>query len=148
MIAPAATLTLAGVVAFALLLDNVTVRPPVGAGPLTVTVQAAVPGEVTFEGVQVMPLGVTAGTIVSTVLVDVDAVPPATVAARMTRVPVRVFGMLKDAERTAVWLFVTVPAVAANNPLLAPAGIVNVAGTLNALELLDNATNVDEPPEG
>jgi hypothetical protein len=38
LVAPAATVTLAGTVAAALLLDSVTTAPPAGAGPSSVTV--------------------------------------------------------------------------------------------------------------
>jgi hypothetical protein len=45
----------------ALLLDRPTLAPPVKAAPLSVTVHAADPGAVTFEGVQERPVNV--GTI-------------------------------------------------------------------------------------
>ena len=38
VVAPAVAVTLAGTVALALLLDNATARPPLGAAPLSVTV--------------------------------------------------------------------------------------------------------------
>jgi hypothetical protein len=41
--------------------DNPTAKPPVGAGPLRVTEQAAVPGAATTAGVQNTLLNVTAG---------------------------------------------------------------------------------------
>jgi len=50
--APAPTVTLAGTVAFALLLDSVTSSPPAGAAVVNVTVQAEVPGAFTLPGVQ------------------------------------------------------------------------------------------------
>jgi hypothetical protein len=59
VVAPAVAVTLAGTVALALLLDKVTARPPLGAAPLSVTVQAEVPGAVTLAGLQVTVLGVT-----------------------------------------------------------------------------------------
>ncbi|HTR37142.1 MAG TPA: hypothetical protein VMH80_14650 [Bryobacteraceae bacterium] len=58
---------LAGTVTFELLLDSVTVVPPVGAFPLIVTVQFEVAGPVTVEGVQLRALTVTvtaAGTVI------------------------------------------------------------------------------------
>jgi hypothetical protein len=59
VVAPAVAVTLAGTVALALLLDSVTGRPPLGAAPLSVTVQAEVPGAFTLVGLQVTLLGVT-----------------------------------------------------------------------------------------
>jgi hypothetical protein len=47
---PAATVTDAGTVTPTLLLDNVTVRPPVGAGPTNVTVPVAFCPPTTSEG--------------------------------------------------------------------------------------------------
>ena len=58
--APAGTVTLAGTVALALLLLSVTARPPAGATPLSVTVQAEDPGAFTVLGEQLKPLTVTA----------------------------------------------------------------------------------------
>jgi hypothetical protein len=59
VVAPAATATLAGTVAFALLLDNATDIPPPGAGPLNVTVQLDDPGAFTVDGLQETPVSVT-----------------------------------------------------------------------------------------
>ena len=59
VVAPAVAVTLAGTVAFALLLDSVSARPPLGAAPLNVTVHADVPGAFTLDGLQVTLLGVT-----------------------------------------------------------------------------------------
>jgi hypothetical protein len=57
VVAPAATVTFAGTVAFALLLDSVTTWPPPGAALLSVTVQAEVPGAFTLTGEQATALG-------------------------------------------------------------------------------------------
>jgi hypothetical protein len=61
VVAAAAAVTLAGTVKLALLLVKATAEPPVGAGPLKVTVQALVPGPVSEAGLQVRPLTVTGG---------------------------------------------------------------------------------------
>ncbi len=50
VVAPAATVTLAGTVADALLLDKLTTAPPVGAALLSVTVPVEVPPPVTEVG--------------------------------------------------------------------------------------------------
>ena len=52
LVEPALTVTEAGTVAEALLLDSVTVPPPVGATAVSVTVQVLVPGVTTGAGVQ------------------------------------------------------------------------------------------------
>jgi hypothetical protein len=57
---PAGTVTLAGTVAFTLLLLSATAKPPAGATPLSVTVQAEDPGAFTVPGEQLNPLTVTA----------------------------------------------------------------------------------------
>jgi hypothetical protein len=56
---PTPTSTLAGTVALASLLDNVTKIPPPGATAVNVTVQAEVPGAFTLAGVQLTLLTVT-----------------------------------------------------------------------------------------
>ena len=60
VVAPAPTVTFAGTVAFALLLDSVTRSPPLGAAPVSVTVQAEDPGAFTVPGVQFTLLTATA----------------------------------------------------------------------------------------
>jgi hypothetical protein len=57
---PAETVTLAGTVKFALLLDTFTVAPPAAAGAVSVTVQLEVPGAFTLAGEQFKELGCTA----------------------------------------------------------------------------------------
>jgi hypothetical protein len=56
LVAPAATVTLAGSVTDALLLASVTARPPVGAAAVSDTVQASVPAAVIVAFAQVKPL--------------------------------------------------------------------------------------------
>ena len=119
VVAPAVTVTLAGTVAFELLLDNATLSPPPGAAPLSVTVHAEVPGAFTLAGLQVRLLGVTAATRL-TVAFAVCA--------------------FKLAVTVAVALLLMVPAVAVNVPLLAPVPIVMLAGTVSRPVLLDKPT--------
>jgi hypothetical protein len=66
--APAATVTVAGTVTFELLLARETANPPVRAGALNPTLQAAVPGALTLAGAQETP--------VKTGTVSKDMVPP------------------------------------------------------------------------
>jgi len=66
VVAPAATVTLAGTVRLALLLLSVTTEPPVGAAPLSVTVQALVPGPVKAAGLHESALAVTGGRTATT----------------------------------------------------------------------------------
>ena len=113
--------TLAGSVAFTLLLDNATDRPPLGAAPLNVTVHAEVPGAFTLVGLQVTPLGVTVATRLTVVF---------------TVCPFRL------AVTVAVALLLTVPAVAVMVPLPAPVAMVMLAGTVSNPVLLDRLTTV------
>ena len=116
VVAPAATVTLPGTVAFALSLDSATTSPPPCAAPLSVTVHAEVPGAFTLDGLQDRLLGVTP-------VVKLTAV--FTVCA------------FKVAVMVAVRLLLTVPAVAVNVPLLKPVPIVMLPGTLSTPVLLD-----------
>lgn len=61
VVAPAATVTLPGTVALALLLERVTGKPPADAAPLSVTVQEDEPGAFTLPGEQLMLLNITGG---------------------------------------------------------------------------------------
>lgn len=121
-LAPAPTSTLPGTAALALLLDNATLSPPLGAAPVNVTVQAALPGEFTLDGLQLTPLGVT------------DA---ARLIAAFALTP------LNDAVTAAVWPLVTVPAVTVKLALLAPPATVTLPGTGSTLVLLDNVTTIE-----
>ena len=117
--AAAATVTDAGTVALALLLDRATVAPPVGAAALRVTVQLDVPALVKDVGVQLTPL---TRTCASTV----------TAAVRLTPLAVAV--------TVAFWAVAGVPPVAVKVVLVAPAATVAEAGTLRAALLLDSVT--------
>jgi len=64
--APAATVTLAGTVTLALLLDSATLAPPAAAAELSVTVHAEVPGATTLAGLQLRLLTVSVAEIVRT----------------------------------------------------------------------------------
>ena len=116
VVAPAEAVALAGTVALALLLDNATISPPLGAAPLNVTVHAEVPDAFTLAGLQVTPLGVT-------------------VATRLT--VVFTVWAFRLAVTVAVALLLTVPAVAVKVPLLAPVAMVMLAGTVSTPVLLD-----------
>ena len=61
VVAPAGTVTLAGTVALALLLESDTAKPPVGAAALDVTVQEEDPGAFTVPGEQLTVFNVTGG---------------------------------------------------------------------------------------
>jgi hypothetical protein len=114
--APAGTVTLPGTVTLALLSASATAKPPLAAGLFNETVQLDDPGALTVAGAHVTPLNVT-GTL------------RFTVAVRLCP--------FQSAVTVAAWSALTVPAVAVNVPLLDPALIVRLAGTLNTLRLLD-----------
>jgi len=57
VVAPDATVTLAGTVTLALLLDSATLAPPAGAAALRVSVHVEVPGATTMVGLQLRLLG-------------------------------------------------------------------------------------------
>lgn len=120
VVAPAAAFTLAGTVTFALLLEIPMDNPPVGAALLSRIVQAAEPGEFNVAGEQVTLLTVVNPTrLIGAVLVC----PP------------------NDAVRVAASSALTVAVVAWNVPLLAPALIVTLAGTVSAPVLLESVTD-------
>ncbi len=124
-VAPDATVTDAGTVNAAALLDSETVTPPLPAAPDNVTVHADVPPEFRLVGVQETRLTVIGGTS------RIDAVREL---------------LLYDAVTTAVWLVVIVPAVAVKFADVAPEATVTEAGTVNAAALLDNVTAMPPVP--
>ena len=126
---PAATVTLAGTVTFALLLDSETTIPPEGAFPLIVTVQLAVPGPVTLAGVQLRLV------TCSCCCVDGETVRPVVV--------VLPFNPASSVALTAV---AVPPAEAMKVTKFCPAATVTLAGTVTVVLLLDSETTV--PPEG
>ena len=73
LVLPALTLTVAGTVAEELLLDKETDTPPIGAGPLKVTVPVAVCPPRTEAGLTDSPASVTAGGL--TVIENVELEP-------------------------------------------------------------------------
>ena len=98
--------------------DSVTANPPLGAALLRATVQVEEPGAFTLAGVQDKQLSVIA-------------------AFRFT--DALLLCPFQLAVTVAVWSLLTVPAVAVKVPLLDPALIVMLAGTLNRPRLLDKA---------
>ncbi len=125
VVAPAATVTEAGTVsAVVLLLFSVTLDPPVGAACDNVTVQLDVPAELTVVGVHCTAVTVTVGDTVS----EAVAEPPFSVAVTV-----------------AVWLEVTVAAVAVNVAVVAPAATVTEAGTVTTVVLLLVSVTLDPP---
>jgi hypothetical protein len=77
VVAPPATVTFAGTVAAdVLLLASVTVTPPVGAGPLNVTVPVDEVPPVTVVGFKLTPLAVAAVTVI-VAIPTFDVTPPA-----------------------------------------------------------------------
>jgi hypothetical protein len=123
-VAPAATVTLAGGTALALLEDKVTTSPPVGAGPVKVTVPVEDVPPTTDVGETVRLVG-TGGVIVSTFVTDVP--PAVAVMVAAVEVPTGVVETVKF-------------------PPTVPAGTVVVAGTV-ALVLLDDRVTTN-PPAG
>src|SRR5271167_2252662 len=124
VVAPAATVTLAGTVAAALLLDKVTDSPPVGAALPKVTVPVDEVPPVTEVGFSVTD-DTTGGFTVNTAVL----VPP-----------------LKVAEMVADAVLATAVVVTVKVAVVAPAATVTLAGTVAAALLLDKVT--DSPPVG
>ena len=121
VVVPAVTVTLAGIVTFALLSDRLTVRPPVGAASVSVTVQVELPGAFTVAGLQ---------------LTELNCAPGDTVTVVVLLTPLSV------AVTVAVCELVTVAAVAAKVPVDAPEATVIDAATGSAVLLLDRLTVV------
>jgi hypothetical protein len=125
VVAPAAMVIEAGAVSNGLLDESATVRPPVGAGALAVTVHALLAPDVSDVGAQTSEVTVTRG----------------------ARVMEAVFELpFSAAVTTAVWALVTVPAVAVKEAVVAAAATVTLAGTVRLALLLVRATG--EPPVG
>jgi len=114
------TLTEAGTLKLALSSLTVTVRPPVGAGAVRLTVQVASPGVRIVAGAQLSPL-IPMGARVRVAV----AVPPPAVA-----------------EMVAVVLDVTASVVAEKPAVVAPNGTVTDGGTVADGLLLDRVTGV------
>jgi hypothetical protein len=119
LVCAAPIVTPGGTVTLALLLDNTTITPPVGAGADNVTVQVEVPGATTVPGEQLR----LEGTTVTVRLTVADWLWPFSAAVIV-----------------AVWLLPTVPLVAVNVALLWPDGTVMFAGTGNMVALLASET--------
>lgn len=123
VVAPAATVTEAGVArAAGLLLERLTRKPPPGAPLVKVAVQAAALPRVTLAG-QLTPLSCT--------------------GARSVRDVLRVIAFLA-AVIWAVTSAATAAALALNAALVAPAGTVTEAGTVT-LALLENRETAMPP---
>jgi hypothetical protein len=121
---PAATVTLAGTVRFALFEESGTDTPSAGALPVKVTVQALFPGVLMVAGEQVKLEGTTITGAVR--LTEADWVRP-----------------LSEAVRVAVWLVAILPAVAMKVVLVCPEAIVTLAGTGKVAVLLLSETAVE-----
>jgi hypothetical protein len=128
LVAPAGTVTLAGVVAAAELSDSVTTAPPAGAALVNVAVPVAEPPPVTLVGFTVTADKLAAAGGGFTVNVAVRVAPP--------NAPVIVTGV------AVVTLVVVIEKVA----LVAPAGTVTLAGVVAAAELSESVTTA--PPVG
>jgi len=128
--APAATVTLAGTLAtVALLLDSVTIAPPVGAAVVSVTVPVLVVPPTTLVGLTVTADKLGGGGVGLTVSTAVGEAPP--------KVPEIVTGVAT----------VTAVVVMEKLALSAPAATVTLAGTLATVALvLDKVTMA--PPVG
>ena len=118
LLAPAATVTLAGTVAFVLLLDKAIITPPLGAALLKVTVPCELLPPVTLVGLSVSEDKLAGGG-----------------AGRTVRVAVRVTP-LNAAEIVTLFVVATAAVLIAKVALVAPEGTVTVAGVEATEELL------------
>jgi hypothetical protein len=127
LVAPAATVTLAGTVAADALLERATTAPPLGAAPLSVTVPVDGDPPFTVAGFSATEDSATAvaGSTVSNVVLVVP---------------------LYEAEMVTGVAAVTALVVTVNVVLVAPAATVTLAGTVAADALLERATTA--PPLG
>jgi len=124
VVAPAPTVTVAGTVAAALPEVKLTITPPAGAGAASVTVPADELPPRTLVGFK--------DTLVT----------PAAVIVKVAFAEVP----FDEAVMEAVWVLDTAAVVTVNVPVVAPAAIVAVPGTVAAALLEDNAT--ERPPAG
>lgn len=113
-VVPAATVTKAGTVRVGLLLDRLTLAPPVGAGLVRVTVQV-------LEALGPRLVG------------EQNSEETRTGATRDTLAEVEF--PLREAVSSAVWSEDSVPAVAVKVAVKEPVGIVTLAGTMSAGKL-------------
>ena len=121
VVAPEATVTLAGTVTLVLLLASVTAKPDVAAACVSVTVQVDVPGALTVAGLQLSELSCATGDTVTVVVL----LTPLSVAVTV-----------------AVCELVTVAAVAVKVPVVAPETTVIDTATGSAVLSLDRLTVV------
>jgi len=124
-VAPAGTVTVAGMINEALVSDSMRTLPPDGAGWFKVTVQMLLAGGVIVPGLQARAETATAAVRLKVALWEA---------------PLRV------AVTVAVWLVVIVPAVAVKVADVPLAGTVTHAGTVSAKPLPESATIL--PPAG
>jgi hypothetical protein len=125
VVAPAATVKLAGTVTEALLLERVTAMPPVGAAAFSVTVQLSVPAPEMDAFVQLRALNAAAGDRVNSK--DFETLPAVAV-------------------RVALCVVVTEATVAVKLAVVAPAATVTLTGTVTEALLLERVTAM--PPVG
>jgi hypothetical protein len=119
---PAATVTLFGIIAAALLLDSGTTTPPAGAGPLKVTVPVEVVPPITVEGFNVT-----------------EAIASGSTVKVVVWVPWKVPEIVMEVVAATEWV------VTAKFAVVAPAAMVTLYGITEG-SLLDNATVT--PPVG
>ena len=123
--APAATVSEAGAVSAALFEEMATETPPAGAVELVVTVQMLLAPEFSEVGAQTSAVTFTSGARLREAVLELP---------------------FKAAVMTAVRGVATVPAVAVNEPVVAAAATVTLAGTVRLALLLVKVTTA--PPVG